>query len=90
MFGISVRILAKQRLKPEVDPGRRRGIVMRRQEQLWLEQLDERPRVVDLCVGDRMHLIGDDCYIHRSKLFGERPHARGDRSGAADEDSFEA
>jgi hypothetical protein len=41
---------------------------MRRQEQLRLEQLDEGPRIGDLRVGDRVHLIGDDGDIDRAEL----------------------
>src|SRR5215813_6461054 len=39
--------LVEQRLEPEVDPGGRRGVVMGGQEQLRLEQLDDRPGVLD-------------------------------------------
>src|SRR5262249_25894625 len=82
--------LVEQRLKSEVDPGGRRRIVVCRQEQFWFEQFDERPRVADLRIGDRVDLISHGGHVDRPELFGERPHARRDRSGAADEDGFES
>ena len=63
--------------------------MVRWQEKPRLEQFDERPRIVDLRVGDRVHLIGDDGDINRAELLGERPHARRDRSCAADEHGLE-
>src|SRR5262245_26092682 len=80
--------LVEQRLESEVDPGGRRRIVVRRQEQFWFEQLDERPRVADLRIGDRMDLIRHGGHVDRPELFGERPHARRDRSSAPDEDAL--
>jgi len=34
--------------------------MVRWQEELRLEQFDERPHIVDLRIGDRVHLIGDN------------------------------
>jgi hypothetical protein len=81
--------LVEERLKAEIDPGGRRCIMVRWQEKFWLEQLDEGPRIIDLRVGDRVHLIGDDGDIDGAELFSERLHARRDRSGAADEHGLE-
>src|SRR6516165_2384157 len=81
--------LVEERLETEIDPGGRRCVVMRRQEKLGLEQLDEGPCVVDLRVSHRVHLIGDDGDIHRAEFFGKRPHARRDWAGAAIEHGLE-
>ena len=46
--------------------------MMRRQKQLRLEQLDERPSILDLRGGDGVDLIGNDGDIDRAELLGKR------------------
>ena len=58
----------EERFEAEINPGRRRRIVVRWQEKLWFEQLDERPRITDLRVGDRVDLIGRQ-WRHRRRAY---------------------
>lgn len=50
----------EHRLKAKVNPGRRCRVVVGGKVQLRFEQLDERPRIADLRVGHRVHLVGND------------------------------
>src|SRR5215831_19456117 len=82
--------LIEERLEAEIDPSGRRCIMVRWQEELRLEQLDEGPRITDLRLGDGVHLIGDNGDIDGAEFFGESAHPGRDRSGAADEHGPEA
>ncbi len=62
--------------------------MMSGKEKLRLEQLDQRPSVLDLSIRNSMDLIGDNRNIDRPELFSQCSHAGCDWPAAADQNGF--
>src|SRR5437879_3999657 len=74
--------LFQQRLDAEIDPAAEARVVVRRQIELRLEELDQREGFADLALSDGVRLVGDDGDVDGADLLGELAVAVGDRTGA--------